>query len=115
MTSESPFSGDPMISFGLEEEQAMIQETVRKFAVENLRPKLRELEVARALPDALRHKFHELGLGLLDVPEPLGGQGASLTTLAIVQEELAFGDAGAAVALWAPHLVAQAVMALGDE
>ncbi len=36
-------------------------------------------------------------------------------TAAIVQEELAFGDPGAAVALWAPHLAAQAILALGDE
>src|SRR5581483_1595840 len=115
MTSESPFSGDPMISFGLEEEQAMIQETVRKFAVENLRPKLREFEHARALPESLRRQFHELGLALVDVPEALGGQGASLTTAAIVQEELAFGDPGAAIALWSPHLFVQAVLALGDE
>jgi acyl-CoA dehydrogenase len=88
---------------------------VRKFAVEELRPKLRDFEHARALPEALRRKFHELGLGLVDVPEALGGQGASLVTAAIVQEELAFGDPGAAMALWAPHLFAQALLALGDE
>ncbi len=104
-----------MISFGLEEEQELIQELVRKFATEMVRPKLRELESAGALPEALRRQFHELGLGLIDVPEAFGGQGASLTTAAIVQEELAFGDAGAAVALWAPALCAQAILALGDE
>ena len=104
-----------MISFALEEDQQMIQETVRKFAAEALRPKLREHEKAGALPGALRQKFHELGLGLLDAPEAAGGQGASLTTLALVQEELAFGDPGAAVALWAPHLAAQAILCLGDE
>jgi alkylation response protein AidB-like acyl-CoA dehydrogenase len=35
-------------------------------------------------------------------------------TAALVHEELAFGDPGAAVALWAPHLAAQAILALGD-
>jgi butyryl-CoA dehydrogenase len=104
-----------MISFGLEEEQELVQETVRKFAVEHIRPKLRELETAGALPESLTKQFHELGLGLVDVPEALGGQGASLVTAAIVQEELAFGDPGAAVALWAPALAAQALLALGDE
>lgn len=104
-----------MISFALEEDQTLVQETVRKFAEEALRPKLREYEQAGGVPDGLRRQFHELGLGLLDAPEAVGGQGASLTTLALVQEELAAGDPGAAVALWAPSLAAQAILCLGDE
>lgn len=103
-----------MISFGLEDEQLLVQETVRKFAAEELRPRLREFERA-GVDAALRRKFHELGLGLIDVPEAYGGQGAPLTTAVIVHEELAFGDPGAAVALLAPHLAAQAIMLLGDE
>src|SRR5947208_191861 len=104
-----------MISFGLDEEQQLLQETVRKFAAEALRPKMREYERDGALPDSLRRRFHELGLGLVDVPEAAGGQGASLTTALLVHEELAFGDPGAAVTLCAPHFAAQAVFALGDE
>src|SRR6185295_1643889 len=103
-----------MISFALEEDQQLIQDTVRKFAADSIRPQMRELEKARLIPDALRKQFHELGLGLLDMPEAAGGQGAGLVTAALVHEELAFGDPGAAVALWAPHLAAQAILALGD-
>jgi acyl-CoA dehydrogenase len=104
-----------MISFGLEEDQQLIVETVRKFAAESVRPRLRELEKAGAIPSALRKQFHELGLGLLDAPEAAGGQGASLVTAMLVHEELAWGDPGAAVALWGPHLAAQAILCLGDE
>jgi acyl-CoA dehydrogenase len=104
-----------MISFALEEDQQLIQDTVRKFAAESIRPKLREYEKAGDVPAALRKQFHELGLGLLDAPESVGGQGASLVTAVLVHEELAFGDAGAAVALWAPHSAAQAILCLGDE
>src|SRR5690349_3649730 len=104
-----------MISFALEEDQQLIQDTVRKFAAETLRPEMRELEKARMLPDKLRRQFHELGLGLIDLPESVGGQGAPLVTAALVHEELAYGDPGAAVALWAPHLAAQAIFALGSE
>jgi acyl-CoA dehydrogenase len=103
-----------MISFALEEDQQLIQDTVRKFAAESIRPQMRELEKARLIPDALRRQFHELGLGLVDMPEAVGGQGAGLVTAALVHEELAFGDPGAAVALWAPHMAAQAILALGD-
>src|SRR3954466_16043753 len=99
-----------MIHFALDEAPEAIQETVRKFAAESIRPRMRELEKLRAVPDSLRKPFHELGLGLLDAPEVAGGQGASLVTAALVHEELAFGDPGLAIALWAPHLVGQALL-----
>src|SRR4051794_29084672 len=104
-----------MIAFALEEDQQLIQDTVRKFAAESIRPQMRELEKARLIPDSLRRQFHELGLGLLDMPEAAGGQGAGLVTAALVHEELAYGDPGVAVALWAPHLAAQAIFALGPD
>src|SRR4051794_12563956 len=104
-----------MISFALEEDQQLIQDTVRKFAAESLRPQMREFEKAREVPEGLRKEFHELGLGLIDMPESAGGQGANLVTAAMVHEELSYGDPGAAVALWAPHLAAQAILSLGDE
>ncbi len=104
-----------MISFALEEDQQLIQDTVRKFAAESIRPKMRDFEKAGAVPDGLRRQFHELGLGLIDLPEAVGGQGAGLVTAALVHEELSYGDPGAAVALWAPHLAAQALLALGSD
>jgi acyl-CoA dehydrogenase len=103
-----------MISFALEEDQRLIQDTVRKLAAEELRPRLRELERAGDLPPSLREQFFQLGLGLLDVPEALSGLGASRVTAALVHEELAFGDPGAALALCAPHLAAQALLCLGE-
>jgi len=104
-----------MISFGLEEEQELARDTVRKLAAEALRPRMRDYEKARAVPDALRQQVHELGLGTIDLPEALGGGGASLVTAAIVHEELAVGDPGLAVALASPAAAAHAICALGDE
>ncbi len=103
-----------MISFALDEEQTILQTTVRKFAAEHVRPNLRAWERARAVPDEARRRFHDLGLALLDVPEAAGGAGAGLIASTVVHEELGFGDAGAAVALWAPHLVPAALLSLGD-
>lgn len=103
-----------MISFALDEEQQLIQETVRRFAAESIRPRLREHE-RDGVPAELRAQFHALGLGLLDAPEAVGGQGARLVTAMLAHEELAYGDAGSAVALWAPHAAAQAILTLGDE
>jgi len=94
-----------MISFGLEEDQQIIQETVRKFAAEELRPKMRAFEKS-GVPDGLRKKFDETGLGLDDV---------ALATAVLVHEELAFGDPGAAVALSAPYDGNRMLVALGDD
>src|SRR3990170_4341020 len=102
-----------MISFALTEDQQMVQETVRKFAAEEIRPRLRDYEKSRDVPDELRKKFHDLGLSLVDVPESLGGVGFGSFTAALVHEELACGDPGAAVTLWAPHLVPAALVELG--
>ena len=104
-----------MISFALDEDQELVRETVRKFAQGAIRPHMRAWEKAREVPASTRRAFHELSLGLLDVPEAAGGTGAGQVTAALVHEELAFGDPGAAVALWAPHLAAAAVVELGDE
>jgi alkylation response protein AidB-like acyl-CoA dehydrogenase len=103
-----------MISFALEEDQQIIQETVRSFARDVIRPHYRAWERTHGVPAEARRRFYELGLGLLDVPEALGGGGAGLVTAALVQEELAWGDPGAAVALWAPHTAAAALCELGD-
>lgn len=104
-----------MISYGLTEDQQMVQETVRKFALDELRPKLREYERAHAIPDELRRKFHELGVSLTEVPEAVGGSGLGTLTAALVNEELGFGDPGAAVALFGAHSVPAALLELGDE
>jgi acyl-CoA dehydrogenase len=104
-----------VISFALSDDQQIIQDTVRKFAAEELRPRMREFEQAGAVPDALRKKFHELGLALLDAPEDCGGQGLGAVTAVLVHEELAAGDPGCAVALWAPHTAAAAILELGDD
>src|SRR5262249_50109538 len=86
-------------------------ETVRKFAAEEMRPRLRELE-RDGVPGELFDRFHALGLSLVDVPEALGGLGLDTFTACLIHEELAFGDPGAAVALWAPGFVPAAVLEL---
>ncbi len=104
-----------MISFDLDEEQRLIVDTVRGFAAERLRPRLRELELGGEVPDDLRRAFEELGLALLDVPEALGGAGQSQVTAALAHEELSFGDPGAAVALARAQPAACALAELADD
>jgi alkylation response protein AidB-like acyl-CoA dehydrogenase len=103
-----------MISFGLTEDQRMVQETVRKFAEDEVRPVHRECEKS-GVPAPLAKKFGELSLSLIDVPEAMGGMGLGTLTGVLVHEELAWGDPGAAVALWSPHFAAQAIQELADD
>ncbi len=88
-----------MITFELDSEQTLIQETVHAFAKDELAPALRSAEKAATPPAALRKSHHELGLRHLDLPEAQGGQGASLVTTVVAEEELGWGDAALALAL----------------
>src|SRR2546430_9432906 len=83
-----------MISFEPTDDEKSIREEVHKFAEQELRKQGRDCEKKRAAPDALRKTYHELGLPTLDWPETHGGAGLSPVARAIVDEELAWGDAG---------------------
>lgn len=103
-----------MISFELGEDLEAIVEMVHELAVEEIRPRLREFEEARGLPDDLLSQVHEMGLTTLALPEDLGGGGMDTRTAAVVCEELAFGDVGASLALSGPGAAGWLVMELAD-
>jgi alkylation response protein AidB-like acyl-CoA dehydrogenase len=88
-----------MIDFELPEELALLVETAKSFAAAELRPREREHEAARAVSDEAARRFREIGLAGLELPEANGGAGLGALARALVLEELAFGDPGAALAL----------------
>ena len=88
-----------MIAFTPDEDQKMMQDSVAQFARTTLRPRLREFEAARAVPEDVRKTAHEMGLGLVALPSELGGAGLGLLTAVLVEEEVA----GAVVA-WVPRM-----------
>jgi alkylation response protein AidB-like acyl-CoA dehydrogenase len=88
-----------MFDFELGEDLELIVETARSFAQDELFPQLREHEDARAVQPAVRKSFAEIGLAGLELPESLGGAGLGALARVLVNEELAAGDAGAALAL----------------
>ena len=103
-----------MISFSPDDDEKLLIDAAARFAAAELRPHLRRHEEARALSDAARAAFHGLGLVGLDLPESLGFGGLRLVTRALVEEELAAGDAGAAFALDPLGLGGQLLAALGS-
>lgn len=106
-----------MIAFEPTEEQEMIRDTVREFAVAELREAERAADEAEATPDALLDKTWELGLVPGGIPEALGGGGfeRSPITSVLVLEELAYGSASLAVAAMAPSLFVNPLIDFGTE
>ncbi len=88
-----------MIDFELPDELHLLCETAKSFAAAELRPREREHEAAREVSADVARRFREIGLAALELPESEGGAGLGALPKALVLEELAFGDPGAALAL----------------
>lgn len=99
------------------DEQQMIQETVREFAAEQLRPAAADADSACEPPADLAGRAAELGITQMSVPDEVGGVGSeqSCVTNVLVAEALAQGDMGLAVACLAPAAVGNALTRWGDE
>ena len=102
-----------MISFEPTEDQKLMVESVAQFARNALRPRIREFEKLRGVPEAVRKTAHELGLGMIALPEAVGGAGLGLTTAVLLEEEIAWGDPAAAFAFGGPGAFGTAVLELG--
>ena len=99
------------------DEQAMIVQASAEFAAEQLRPAAPAADQDCAAPaPLLARAVDELGVGQLTVPESLGGFGGerSVTTGVLVNEALAHGDMGLALACLAPAAVSTALTLWGD-
>lgn len=104
-----------MISFALNEEQRLLQQTAQRFAVDVLRGGGRAWEQAGGLPAETEEAYFGLGLVALDLPGTDGdGAAPRLIDAVVVQEELSWGDPAAAVGLSGAHLVGHALWELGD-
>lgn len=102
-----------MISFEPTEDQKLMASSVAQFARTTLRPKFRDFERERSLPEGVRKAAHELGLGLVALPEHLGGAGLGLVTAVLLEEEVAWGDPAAAFGFGGPGALGIAVTELG--
>lgn len=87
-----------MFEFALEPEEALAQETASIFAHEVLRPASRAHE-ANGVPVEVFRQYHTLGFAMIDFPAQWQGLGQGLFAKVLTLEELAWGDAGATLAL----------------
>ncbi len=100
----------------LSEEERLFRDTVRRFAVEKIRPYAREMDEQGKFRREIIDEFFELGLMGLEVPEELGGQGGSFFQSVLAVETLATVDPSAAVVVDVQNtLVNNALLRWGTE
>jgi alkylation response protein AidB-like acyl-CoA dehydrogenase len=98
------------------DEQQMLRESVKDFALARLRPAAEQADAGCATPPELLGQANDLGLTMVGVPEELGGalEERSAITSVLLSEALAQGDAGIAVACLSPAAVSTALGLWGD-
>ncbi len=108
-----------MIDFSLTEEQKALQETARRFAINEIRPVAEELDRAhnpeKSFPLELIKQGMQLGFGTILIPEKYGGLGGNLIDCSLVTEELAYGDTGVADVIWVTMSMSRIINMGGNE
>jgi len=105
-----------MYSFDPTEEQQMLIDAIQRYALNDLRLKMRDAEEENHLPEKLIEKGWELGYLQASIPEQYGGFGErSAVTGVLAAEEMAFGDLAGALAVMTPGLFAMPVALVGSE
>ena len=90
-------SASPSRSTALTEDEKLFQTTVRKFAREQIRPYVREMDEAGVFRKDIIRQFFEMGLMGIEIPEEYGGQGGSFFQAILAVEELSAVDPSAGV------------------
>src|SRR6202140_3277063 len=81
----------------LTEDERLFQTTVRRFAREQIRPYVREMDEAGVFRKDIISQFFEMGLMGIEIPEEFGGQGGSFFLAVLAVEELSAVDPSAGV------------------
>jgi alkylation response protein AidB-like acyl-CoA dehydrogenase len=79
------------------ETEAMMAESISKFAQEKIMPKVREMDEAEKMDPVLVEQLFEQGLMGVEIPEEYGGAGMNLTAAIVSIEELARVDPSVSV------------------
>jgi alkylation response protein AidB-like acyl-CoA dehydrogenase len=106
-----------MAEFTLDEDQQQIQDMMKKFARNELRPIAGDCDENAGFPADLLGKAWELGFCPSVIPEKYGGyeMGRSVINSAIMVEELAWGDLSLSLAVLSPLLMMIPVLEFGNE
>jgi alkylation response protein AidB-like acyl-CoA dehydrogenase len=104
------------VDFDLSSEHALLQQTVREFALAKVAPVAAELDATKSFPYEIVRELGELGLMGIPFPPEYGGGGADTLAYALVVEELARIDSSVAITLCAhTSLGTQPIYMFGTE
>ena len=93
-------------AFALSEEERLVRDTARQFAVEQLAPTAAERDEGERFDRSLFTRMGEIGLSGLPYPERYGGAGQSYFSWVLAMEEVAHADMSMAICL-SVHILAQ--------
>jgi short-chain 2-methylacyl-CoA dehydrogenase len=104
------------MNFDLDDDTRLLQQTVRDFAVQEVRPVAEELDRTKAFPYELVSKMGELGWMGIPFPEEYGGAGGTSLQYTVAVEELTRIDSSVAITMCAhTSLGTQPVYLFGSE
>jgi alkylation response protein AidB-like acyl-CoA dehydrogenase len=100
----------------LAEDEALFRDSVREFAVAQIRPIVREMDEQARIPRSLIDKLFDLGVMAIEIPEAYGGAGASFFHAVLAVEELSRVDPSVGVLVDVQNtLVVNALIRWGSE
>ena len=100
----------------LADEEVMFRDAVAAFAENEVRPRVRSMEREGKIDPDLIHKFFEIGLMGVEVPEALGGSDGTLMMVTLAVEEISKVDPAAAILMDVQNtLVNYPIRAYGSE
>ncbi len=93
-----------MNQYSLTEEQLILRETVRKFALEKVAPRAQEIDDKAEYPQDMFEALTELGLFALPFPEDYGGANSVLSSCLAVEElgRICYNTAYLLIVQWVP-------------
>ena len=97
----------PLPLTALSEDEKFFQSTVRKFAREQIRPYVREMDEAGVFRKDIIRQFFEMGLMGIEIPEEYGGQGGTFFQAILAVEELSAVDPSAGVIVDVQNTICQ--------
>lgn len=97
MPTSAALDASPRPLTALTEDERLFQSTVRKFAREQIRPYVREMDEAGVFRKDILRQFFEMGLMAVEIPEEHGGQGGTFFQAILAVEELSAVDPSAGV------------------
>lgn len=105
-----------MFEFKLNDQQLLIQQTIRDFAENEIRPVVMKYDESQEFPTEIFKKLGEMGFMGILVPEEYGGGGLGYIEYALIVEELAKVDPSVSLSLAAHNgLCTNHVLLFGNE